>query len=359
MIAFKIQLSTGKCYDIKGFPNCKFESVVNDFILKENLKIGKIRVALSEGRKIFMNKTLDENKIHEGMTVVLMEDNDEESTTSKNKKIIPNVPLNNFAHLKPNDFSPIQPLNPNINPNFLFDFSQPQISPNFIPLINPLPPITNQDLDPDVQKCINFLKNKCNVPLEMIDFNFICVNQWQVGRKTGPKGYEKEYYAPEGWIGIALKVLNKYDNGDNTWLKNDNSEGEWYNAYHPIKSLESIRGILDNGFRRGPYQDCKDEININPLTQFLYPKCGKGVYFIPDIIETKVFSPPFNYLGDKFRLAFMCRVNPKKVRIADIGLGQESWIVNGDKLDDPLGKKREDEVRPYRILVYLEKESII
>ena len=50
----------------------------------------------------------------------------------------------------------------------------------------------------------------------------------------------------------------------------------------------------------------------------------------------------------------MCRVNPYKVRIADIGNGNEYWIVEGDKLGDLFGVRRIEEVRPYRILVLKE-----
>ena len=50
----------------------------------------------------------------------------------------------------------------------------------------------------------------------------------------------------------------------------------------------------------------------------------------------------------------MCKLNPYKVRISKFGINDERWIVNGDKLDDPFGRKRDDEVRPYRILLFLE-----
>ena len=48
----------------------------------------------------------------------------------------------------------------------------------------------------------------------------------------------------------------------------------------------------------------------------------------------------------------MCRVNPFEVRIAKIRENLEYWIVEGDKLGDLYGKKRSDQVRPYRILMY-------
>lgn len=123
--------------------------------------------------------------------------------------------------------------------------------------------------------------------MKIFDFKYNCADNWKTGRKYGTPGYEKNYYAPVGWIGIALKVNNLYENGDNSWLETGNKNGAWYAAYHPIKTINSIPDILYNGFRRGPYQDCKDDNNINPLTKNFHPKCGKGVYFIPYIIETK------------------------------------------------------------------------
>ena len=51
----------------------------------------------------------------------------------------------------------------------------------------------------------------------------------------------------------------------------------------------------------------------------------------------------------------MCRINPESVRICNVGDNNERWIVNGDKLNDINGRKRDEEVRPYRILFYIEK----
>ena len=56
-------------------------------------------------------------------------------------------------------------------------------------------------------------------------------------------------------------------------------------------------------------------------------------------------------MGNSFQIILMCRINPYKVRIVELGDNLESWIVNGDKLHDPNGKKRDDEVRAYRILM--------
>ena len=50
----------------------------------------------------------------------------------------------------------------------------------------------------------------------------------------------------------------------------------------------------------------------------------------------------------------MCRINPYAVRIANIETDKESWVVNGDLLNDPVGIKRDKEVRPYRIIMFIE-----
>ena len=63
----------------------------------------------------------------------------------------------------------------------------------------------------------------------------------------------------------------------------------------------------------------------------------------------------FNYLGNIFKIALMCRINPYAVRIAKLPNDVESWIVNGDELNDPYGRRRDNEVRPYRILFFIEK----
>ena len=83
-------------------------------------------------------------------------------------------------------------------------------------------------------------------------------------------------------------------------------------------------------------------------------KIEEGVYFLPDINEAKKAAKSFHFSGKNFKAVFMCRINPEKVRIGEYGPNKEIWVVNGDKLNDSHGHKREDEVRPYRILVILD-----
>ena len=46
----------------------------------------------------------------------------------------------------------------------------------------------------------------------------------------------------------------------------------------------------------------------------------------------------------------MCRINPKYVKIADLGKYKKYWIIEGDKFGDLFEQKRSDIVRPYIIL---------
>ena len=65
-------------------------------------------------------------------------------------------------------------------------------------------------------------------------------------------------------------------------------------------------------------------------------KVGKGVYCSPDIKETESYGGvPTN----GYKCVFMCRVNPKTVRISKAE--PKYWVVNGN----------DNEIRPYRLLI--------
>ena len=171
-----------------------------------------------------------------------------------------------------------------------------------------------------------------------------------IGQKRGPPGYLKDYIPPLGWIGIGLKVKNLYDNGNNTWLGMNNVKGEWYIGYHGTKGMNGVSGIVQYGFRRGPRQACAFNINSNPLSRNAYPFCEDGVYLTPDIFEAKKYAGLITFGGYNYKVVFMCRINPEKVRIDQFHI-PEYWIVNGDQIGNPFGRKITDEVRPYRILL--------
>ena len=201
-----------------------------------------------------------------------------------------------------------------------------------------------------ISEAKDFLINKCNITPFILDSQGDADTGWRNNQKSGPPGYLKDYIPPIGWTGIGLKVINIYDNGDNEWMGTNNSPGEWYIGYHGIRTIDSIQKIYNEGFRRGTRQFHIKFPNTNPLTNSQYPLCGEGAYFMPDIEDAKSNTSPFYYNGFNYAVILMCRINPYKVRIADIGNNKEFWIVEADKLGDPSGIKRTEEVRPYRIL---------
>lgn len=375
MISFQILFTTGEKFYINGNPNDIFQTVLNNFLAQNNLINTIIKNAVVNANKINMNDTLLNNNINSGSIVLLYVDEliyDQQNINNNNSpnSFIKTVsPMNlQFPQLNNNGFSQIiqTPQNYNFNPLMNMNNYSPFMTMNnfnpfmamnnlnpFIAMNNPLPQM-NINNNPLLTKSIDFIVNGCKIPQNFLDGRGNTLEGWRIGGKSGPPENLKDYSPPIGWIGIGLNVLNLYDNQDNTWLGTSNQKGEWYIAYHGIKSLNSISGIYFNGFRKGPFQDCKNYKNTNPLSNVEYPKCGEGVYFIPDFDDAKDNTKILDYSGMKVRVIFMCRLNPQKVRIADIGFNKESWIINGDELNDPFGKKRDDEVRPYRILLYFE-----
>ena len=205
-----------------------------------------------------------------------------------------------------------------------------------------------------IEEGIDFLTNGAFFPIFDLDADHHYIYTSGNQKLIGPPLYPKYFIPPIGWTAIALKVSKKYDGGNDKWLGNSNLDGEWYIGYHGVKTLKSINNIFFKGFRIGSRQLCKDDDNTNPLTKDLYPKCGEGVYFSQDINDAKYYSEIIQYSGDNYRVVFMCRLNPKKVRIANKGLNKDYMIVNGDEIDDMFGKAKIKEVRPYKILLLKE-----
>ena len=78
--------------------------------------------------------------------------------------------------------------------------------------------------------------------------------------------------------------------------------------------------------------------------------CGDGVYLSP-LIRTATFysGNGVRFNGQNFKLVFMCRVNPKKVRISNNC--NDYWIVSGEPLNSNVLNRHDNEIRPYRILL--------
>ena len=166
------------------------------------------------------------------------------------------------------------------------------------------------------------------------------INDWE--KKNFKRGGET-YTPPYGWKGFALRVLNKFDNGDNSWLGNEGKEGEWAIAYHGIgkgNEFKKMINIVLNNLRNGPGQLYNQLINVRNKDN-KRPYVGDGVYLAPDINEAERYCQKvkLGFRENNFQLMIMCRVKPNEIREA--GRYPFNWILDGNY----------DCLRPYRILV--------
>ena len=179
----------------------------------------------------------------------------------------------------------------------------------------------------------------CKLSSDMLDPAGNRFKGWAVGQLRGGE----EYYPPQGWLGFGLKVIGRYDNGNDDWLAHDNNPNEWAVAYHGlgtrlIPQLEKVvENIIKGGFKTGPRQKFK-----NSLTE-KGEKVGTGVYCSPkpEVMEhyAKHSKTETVIEGKKYMMGFMMRVKPDKInKPVD---EPDYWVLNGTT----------DEMRPYRILI--------
>lgn len=146
---------------------------------------------------------------------------------------------------------------------------------------------------------------------------------WGVNEFRG----NRPYYPPKGWKGIGLRVIDKYDNKDNTWIGMDNIKGEWCVAYLAIGRDSNDKNIRKNL----AHKNCPDQDNPGR-------KVGEGVYCSPlvDIAESNSRVTRINQKN--YKIVLMVRVKPDAIRSCKDR--ENIWVVNGTT----------DEIRPYRIL---------
>ena len=178
----------------------------------------------------------------------------------------------------------------------------------------------------------------------MLDYNG---NQTPYGYGRGQKRGTYDYIPPLGWKGFGLKVLGKYDNGNDDWIKMDNNPNEWAIAYHGIgrgrNDVEDItRKIATAEYQKlikGAGQGLKDFDDDNHPGK----KIGEGVYCSNDIGYIEKYNLCGNsntqINGKKYKMAFMLRVKPDRIRVNK--KNPNEWILDGTT----------DEMRPYRILL--------
>ena len=162
---------------------------------------------------------------------------------------------------------------------------------------------------------------------------------WGLNETRG--GYP--YFPPKGWSGYGLRVLDRYDYGDNSWLDYHNYEGEWAVAYHGIgyglrgnELLFKINNLGFDNIKTGILQKFKD---LKDCFSNEGKNVGEGVYVTPQPAFLDDYCGIFDYDGKKYKIAFMTRVKPGKIRCPEEK--DDYWVINGT----------DNEIRPYRILI--------
>ncbi|CAG8790358.1 34509_t:CDS:1 [Gigaspora margarita] len=131
------------------------------------------------------------------------------------------------------------------------------------------------------------------------------------------------YKRPCGWRRFALKVVNRYDNGDNRWLGTDNMA--WPVSYHGTSEYNG-KSIADDGFL------------LSKGKQFDF---HHGIYSTPDVDLAENYAQEFDYEGVKYVTIIQNRVNPVNLQKIPNQTGNgEYW-----------GSKNGDDVRPYGICI--------
>ena len=204
------------------------------------------------------------------------------------------------------------------------------------------------------------------------------------------------YDPPHGWLGYGLNVSNKY--GDLGWIGKQNLEGEWIVVYHGIQynQTEVVKYVLEGkdgeeGYKNDSYlrpglaqacenhmdkrhkpdgnkcnkcdrdffcrrcgvhfsfNECPSEITCNCRTpdynnKFKCSYCLHGAYCTPYIRVLNEYATPFEdakFPGQKYRIGFMCRADPKKIRESSESWSAGYYLCSGEA----------NEIRPYRLLI--------
>lgn len=155
-----------------------------------------------------------------------------------------------------------------------------------------------------------------STPEEMFDFRF---NQdFREVKDDGRKLFRggQPYELPIGWKRFAVNVKGQYDDGDNTWLREDDSG--WAVAYHGT-AKDSLPGILCTGFRVGSRQKFEKEL-------------GAGVYCTPWIGVAQHYSKPQMHRGHSVQIVLQLRVKPSAVRLVThkkaTDFERKYWVIN-------------------------------
>ena len=165
-------------------------------------------------------------------------------------------------------------------------------------------------------------------------------------RKLFPKNYflqktKRENDIHPNWVNLPYNILGKYDNGNDSWLEDDN---EWINAYHGTgrncRTEQEIFGVINsikhNGFRNEYNNYHADHNDIHHKGETV----GIGVYVTPNIETAKSYAGKITLNGEERKTLFLVKVKKDAIRACNCPGAKDFWVVNGS----------DDEIRPVEVL---------
>ena len=146
------------------------------------------------------------------------------------------------------------------------------------------------------------------------------INQWAVGEKRGGE----DYIPPLGWIKYAIKIDHCFNDKNFDWISHLHKPGEWCIGYCGI-----------TGITKKVIQYFENDNDIRHPGK----RVGIGVYCPSNPKLLEEFTETINTNGENYRVGFMIRLKPDKIRVSQ--KNRNIWVVNGN----------DDELRPYGILI--------
>ncbi|KAL0166081.1 hypothetical protein M9458_037925, partial [Cirrhinus mrigala] len=143
---------------------------------------------------------------------------------------------------------------------------------------------------------------------------------------------DEPYKRPYGWMRFALKVRDKYPDG-NDWL----GTVGWRDRSSPGETdLKGAEGII------------RSHLKARDRQAF-----GRGIYSSPDVSVADIFAKSKNFTlqknGNTYKVIMQNRINPKKREIKD----ENIWLVPIPE-GTPAEKEKEivkSSIRPYGLLL--------
>jgi len=151
------------------------------------------------------------------------------------------------------------------------------------------------------------------------DYDYDYTNLTDTGFSRG--GYT--FNRPNGWLKIALKIENKYLDG-NDWYGAGNTDrtnsigGEWPVSFHGTKDHNTITRTIQRGY----------DMTLATRSQY-----GVGIYSSPFPEDAEYYAEEFVWKGKKIKAMFMNRIHMSYTNVVKNG---RYFVTTNDRMIRPI-----------------------